>query len=57
VRSPRATHRNVCVRSRRAGERVMAALEQMFAKLRLRINPDKSKVAPAPQCSFLSYSF
>jgi len=32
----------------------MAALEQMFAKLRLRINPDKSKVAPAPKCSFLS---
>jgi RNA-directed DNA polymerase len=48
---------NVYVRSRRAGERVMAALEQMYAKLRLRINRDKSQVAPAPKCSFLSYSF
>lgn len=48
---------NVYVRSRRAGERVMAALEQMYAKLRLHINRDKSKVAPVPKCSFLSYSF
>jgi group II intron reverse transcriptase/maturase len=43
---------NVYVRSKRAGERVMAALEQMYAKLRLRINREKSKVAPAPKCSF-----
>ena len=48
---------NVYVRSRRAGERVMIALEQMYSKLRLRINRDKSKVAPAPKCSFLSYGF
>ena len=47
----------VYVRSRRAGERVMAALEQMYAKLRLRINRDKSKVAPVSKCSFLSYAF
>ena len=40
-----------------AGERVMAALEQMYAKLRLRINRDKSKVAPVSKCSFLSYAF
>jgi hypothetical protein len=57
VRFPRATHRNVYVRSQRAGERVMAALERMYGKLRLKINHDKSKVAPAQKCSFLSYSF
>jgi RNA-directed DNA polymerase len=48
---------NVYVRSRRAGERVMAALEQMYAKLRLRINREQSKVAPVSKCSFLSYAF
>src|SRR5712692_7006474 len=48
---------NVYVRSKRAGERVMQALERMYGKLRLRINRDKSKVAPAQKCSFLSYSF
>ena len=48
---------NVYVRSRRAGERVMAGLEQMYAKLRLRINREKSKVAPASKCSFLSFAF
>lgn len=48
---------NVYVRSRRAGERVMAALEQMYSKLRLRINREKSKVAPASKCSFLSFAF
>ncbi len=35
----------------------MQALERMYGKLRLRINRDKSKVAPAQKCSFLSYSF
>jgi RNA-directed DNA polymerase len=48
---------NVYVRSRRAGERVMAALEQMYAKLRLRVNRDKSKVELANKRSLLSYSF
>lgn len=48
---------NVYVRSRRAGERVMAALEQMYARLRLRINREKSKVAPVAKCNFLSYAF
>src|SRR5262249_61926744 len=48
---------NVYVRSRRAGERVMSALEQMYAQLRLRINRDKSKVAPVAKSSFLSYGF
>ena len=48
---------NVYVRSRRAGERVMAALEQMYAKLRLKVNRTKSKVELAHKCSLLSYSF
>ncbi len=48
---------NVYVRSRRAGERVMAALERMYAKLRLRVNREKSKVALAHKRSLLSYSF
>jgi RNA-directed DNA polymerase len=48
---------NVYVRSRRAGERVMAALERMYAKLRLKVNREKSKVELAHKRSLLSYSF
>jgi group II intron reverse transcriptase/maturase len=48
---------NVYVRSRRSGERVMAALERLYAKLRLRVNRAKSKVELARKCSLLSYSF
>jgi hypothetical protein len=36
---------------------VLAALERMYAKLRLRANRAKSKVEPAHKCSVLSYSF
>jgi hypothetical protein len=45
VRFPRATRRNVYVRSKRAGERVMGALRRIYAKLRLRVNESKSAVA------------
>jgi group II intron reverse transcriptase/maturase len=48
---------NGYVRSRRAGEPVMAALERRYAKLRLKVNRAKSKVDLAHQCSLLSYSF
>ena len=48
---------NVYVRSRTAGERVMAALRRLFAKLRLRINESKSAVALATQRKFLGFSF
>lgn len=48
---------NVYVRSKRAADRVMARLTQLYAKLKLRINPAKSAVAPAWQRSFLGYSF
>ena len=48
---------NVYVRSKRAGERVMAAMRGLFAKLRLRINESKSAVAPPWTRKFLGYSF
>jgi group II intron reverse transcriptase/maturase len=48
---------NVYVRSKRAGERVLAALRQRYAKLRLRINEEKSAVARARARKFLGYSF
>ena len=47
----------VCVKSRKAGERVLGSLEQFLAKkLRLKVNQDKSKVARADECTFLGYS-
>ena len=48
---------NVYVRSRRAGERVMEALVGLYAKLRLRVNTDKSAVAPVFTRQFLGFSF
>ena len=48
---------NVYVRSRRAGERVRAALRQQYAKLRLQINEEKSAVARVWDRTFLGYSF
>jgi group II intron reverse transcriptase/maturase len=48
---------NVYVRSKRAGERVMAALREAFAKLRLRVNEAKSAVARPWTRKFLGYSF
>ena len=48
---------NVYVRSRRAGERVMASLRKLFGKLKLRINENKSKVTRATQAKFLGFSF
>lgn len=48
---------NVYVQSERAGERVMAALERLYARLRLKVNREKSKVARAQKRSFLGFSF
>jgi RNA-directed DNA polymerase len=48
---------NVYVRSKRAGERVMEALVGLYAKLRLRVNPDKSAVAKVFARQFLGFSF
>jgi RNA-directed DNA polymerase len=46
---------NVYVRSRRAGERMMALLRQRYAKLRLTINEAKSAVTSAFGRKFLGY--
>jgi group II intron reverse transcriptase/maturase len=48
---------NVYVQSKRAGEDVLAVLRQQYARLRLRINEEKSAVAPAWDRKFLGYSF
>ncbi len=48
---------NVYVRSRKAGERIMALLRQCYAKLRLKINETKSAVASITGRKFLGYSF
>jgi hypothetical protein len=48
---------NVYVRSRKAGERVMALLHRCYAKLRLKVNEAKSAVASVTGRKFLGYSF
>ena len=48
---------NVYVRSERAGKRVMEVLRDRYAKLRLRVNEDKSAVARVWGRTFLGYSF
>jgi len=48
---------NVYVRSKRAGERVMRTLRRLCAKLRLRVNEEKSAVARVWDRQFLGYSF
>jgi RNA-directed DNA polymerase len=49
---------NIYVRSRRAGERVMAGLEQFLTKrLKLKVNKAKSAVAPPHARKFLGFSF
>jgi retron-type reverse transcriptase len=48
---------NVYVRSRKAGERVMALLRKCYGKLRLKVNETKSAVASVKGRKFLGYSF
>ena len=48
---------NVYVRSRKAGERVMALLRTMYAKLHLTVNETKSAVASAFGRKFLGFGF
>lgn len=48
---------NVYVRSRRAGERVLALLRQLYGGLHLSINEGKSAVASVFGRKFLGYSF
>jgi RNA-directed DNA polymerase len=48
----------VLVKSERAGQRVMASLTRFLQKkLRLTVNPQKSKVAKLDQCRFLGFTF
>jgi group II intron reverse transcriptase/maturase len=48
---------NVYVRSRRAGARVMSLLRRLYARLRLRINEDKSAIDVAWNRKLLGYDF
>ena len=49
---------NIYVRSRRAGERVMASIEQFLTRhLKLKVNKAKSAVAPPRKRKFLGFSF
>jgi group II intron reverse transcriptase/maturase len=48
---------NVYVRSKRAGERVMALLHRLYGRLRLRLNELKSAVARVWYRKFLGFSF
>lgn len=48
---------NVYVRSRRAGERVMARLRRVYGRLRLRVNEKKSAVDLAHRRAILGFSF
>ena len=47
---------NIYVRSRRAGERVLALLRDLYGALHLRINEEKSAVASALTRKFLGFS-
>jgi RNA-directed DNA polymerase len=48
----------ILVKSQRAGERVMASIDRFLQKrLRLRINPDKSRVCRSNDCTFLGFTF
>lgn len=48
---------NVYVRSRRAGERVLAGLRHLYNRLRLKVNEAKTAVAPVSNRKFLGYAF
>jgi RNA-directed DNA polymerase len=46
---------NVYVRSRKAGERVLAGLRRLYERLHLKVNEAKTAVAPATGRKFLGY--
>ena len=48
---------NVYVRSRRAGERVLAGLKALYERLHLKVNEAKTAVAPSSRRKFLGYAF
>ena len=48
----------ILVKSQRAGERVSQSLKRYLERtLKLHVNPDKSKVAPTDQITFLGFTF
>jgi RNA-directed DNA polymerase len=58
VRFPGPTHRNIYVRSERAGQRVMESVTQFITnQLKLKVNESKSAVAKPQQRKFLGFSF
>jgi RNA-directed DNA polymerase len=58
VRLPGPTHRNVYVRSRRAGERVMESITRFITmQHKLKVNQQKSAVARPWERKFLGFSF
>jgi RNA-directed DNA polymerase len=55
---PHATHRNIYVRSERAGQRVMDSITRFITqKLKLKVNEAKSAVARPQERKFLGFSF
>jgi group II intron reverse transcriptase/maturase len=48
---------NVYVRSRRAGQRVLALLRRLYGRLHLTVNEAKSAIAPVFDRKFLGYAF
>ena len=58
MRLPGATHRNIYVRSRRAGQRVMNSVTGFLTRrLKLKVNEAKSAVARPGERKFLGFSF
>ena len=58
VQFPRATHRNIYVRSERAGQRVMESVTRFITRqLKLTVNEAKSAVARPQDRKFLGFSF
>jgi len=47
----------ILVKSKRAGERVMAGITRYLGKLKVKVNTDKSKVVRVQDCSFLGFTF
>ena len=58
MRFPGPTHRNIYVRSVRAGQRVMESITQFITQeLKLKVNEAKSAVARPQERKFLEFSF
>ena len=58
MRFPGPTHRNIYVRSERAGQRVMESVKRFIAsKLKLKVNEAKSAVGKPQERKFLGFSF